>query len=224
MMLCRMAGKSSPAAANLQHMVSRLELQFLTQRLIFRILRIRQRLPRMLETRGRVSHRLIKPERVELIPKVIVLGDVAPAGAHTVGPQQMLHAIDKVQQIHTGHLAGGTARSLSLGEIQNEPLDHRRDVVSLPVTIDIGLAKSHIAEQGAALEKIAAANAHLGRDGRAMLPHHMRTTIGVHHSKPPVNEGLERQHEKPLIKSRLRRRRCGDGDVGVAGDGVVHGL
>ena len=94
-----MAGEAAPAAADLQHVIGGLESQLPAERVVLFDLRVAQRLAGRGEARARVGHRLVEPEAVEIVPEIVVLGDVAAAGREAVGAEEMQRAIVEFEQV-----------------------------------------------------------------------------------------------------------------------------
>jgi hypothetical protein len=70
-------GEAAPPAADLEHVVAGPEGERLAQALVLRPLRVGERLARVLEHGAGVRHRLVEHQCEELVPEVVVVGDVA---------------------------------------------------------------------------------------------------------------------------------------------------
>ena len=68
--------EAAPAAADLEHAIAGLEPELVADPLILAPLRVCERLVRPLEDRARVGHRLVEHQREEIVPEVVVVGDV----------------------------------------------------------------------------------------------------------------------------------------------------
>ena len=95
----RMAGESAPAAADFEHAIIRGEAQLAAERVVFFRLRGFEGLIRRGEIRAGVGHRRVEPQTVEIVPEVVVLGDVLPRGADAVRAEEMQGTIVKLEQV-----------------------------------------------------------------------------------------------------------------------------
>ena len=83
-----MKRERAPARSNLEHAIPRTEVEPLADALELRDLRALERHPLVLEERTRVAHRRIEHPREQLVPEVVVGGDIAPALALRAAAQQ----------------------------------------------------------------------------------------------------------------------------------------
>ena len=87
--LRRVQREAAPAGADLEQVVRRLELELAADEIEPRDLRVVQRLPRMLERRGRVHHRLVEEQPEEIVAEVVVRGDVAARAGAAVAAERV---------------------------------------------------------------------------------------------------------------------------------------
>ena len=67
---------STPAAADIHQCVSGLQLKFPANMFVLLLLCLLERVVLMTEVRTGVGHALVKPQLVEVIPEIVMVGDV----------------------------------------------------------------------------------------------------------------------------------------------------
>ena len=111
---CSVQRQAAPAAADFEQVVRRLELELSADEIEPRELGFVQRLPRMLERRGRIHHRLVEEQPEEIVAEVVVRGDVAARAGAAVAAE-CVHdlsqrrreprkpALQPVERVHVEH-------------------------------------------------------------------------------------------------------------------------
>lgn len=121
-------GKATPAAADLQHAMSRLQVHHPRQSGVLGALGVQQRLSRRLETRRGIGHRRVQPRAIEGVAQVIVGMDIAARSTAAVTIQSMP---DPVDQLHQG-IAIEQASNMVVVVDQRLQQDHQVRRVPLP--------------------------------------------------------------------------------------------
>src|SRR5581483_3520575 len=176
-----------PAAADLEHVVLRPELERRTEPLVLRSLRGFERLTLVLEDGARVRHRRVEHEREQLVTEVVVVRDVAPRAHEPVAPVQAGTQLEQPAHAGVPHPRGA-------GILEQE-LEQRDEVVALPLTCCIRLAEAELAARREAPEERAPAD--VEPDGRAP-------------AEPPDGAVRERHFERSALE--LGERMLEDAD------------
>ena len=79
-----MHGETAPPAADFEHLVGRLQAQLAAEHIVFADLRLLEVRPRLIPIGRGIGHGRIQPQREEVIAEIVVLFDVAAAGAAAV--------------------------------------------------------------------------------------------------------------------------------------------
>ena len=154
--LCRVAGHAAPAGPDFEQVVGGLEAEIAAERVILRGLGLLQReLGRDEEAAG-VSHRGVEPETVEVVPEVVMLGDVAAADLHRIGAEQVLHAVRAAQEIERERAAPGAGHAGGVLDVFDEPRYDRRQIIRVPIAVHVSLAETDVTEEHTALEEAGA--------------------------------------------------------------------
>ena len=99
-------GKSSPAAADFEHPVTRLELQFATDQIEFMQLSCFERIVFAEKQAARVEHSPVQKESVKIIAEVVVMVNVVPASTKRIGMQAVAHPRPETAQGRHQRMAG----------------------------------------------------------------------------------------------------------------------
>ena len=99
-------GKPTPAAADFQHPVTRLELQFATDQIEFMQLSCFERIVFTEKQPARVKHPLVQKERVKIIAEVVVMVNVVPASTKRIRMQAVAHPRQETAQGRHQRMAG----------------------------------------------------------------------------------------------------------------------
>ena len=158
-MFCSVTSHAAPAGTNLEQMIGGLEAKTAAERVIFRGLRLLQRQLGRDEEAAGVSHRGVEPEPVEIVSEVVVLGDIAAADLHRVGPEQVLHAVCTAEKIQRERAALGARHAGGVLDVFDEPREHGGQIIRVPLTVHEGLDEADVAEEHAAFEEAGAQDA-----------------------------------------------------------------
>ena len=123
----------APAAADLEHVVVRAELELVADHPQLAPLRVGERLAVALEHRARVRHRVVEEEREEVVAEVVVAADVPPRGEE---PGAAVEARPRMREAAQVRVAGGAALGVS-----RQQLEQRRQVVGAPLAGLVRLAE-----------------------------------------------------------------------------------
>src|SRR5437899_10713956 len=88
-------GKPTPATADFQHPVTRLELQFATDQIEFMQLSCFERIVFTEKQPARVKHPLVQKERVKIIAEVVVMVNVVPASTKSIRMQAVAQPLQE---------------------------------------------------------------------------------------------------------------------------------
>src|SRR5436190_7531469 len=150
-----MDGEASPAAADVEHAHSRLELELAADELELRSLRVLERLRSLLEQGAAVGHRLVEEESEELVRDVVVVAHRFRIASLRVAPPAgaKLSCRWLWQPIESRRAQGGAAEAKPLEhpELGRLPPSEQRDdaveVVHVDVPADIRAPQSDLARR-----------------------------------------------------------------------------
>ena len=134
--LCRHLRKTAPAAANLKDLRPPLETERIEHQTIFGDLARLQALGLMPEEGRGIAHRLIKPNRVEFVAKIIVSTDVAARAGLGVGPSEMEQPVDHALVEH------GPCRLVQRFAVLQVKAQDGRDVTAFDITRHVAFGKA----------------------------------------------------------------------------------
>ena len=215
--LHRVAREAAPAAADFQHVVAALDVEFAAKCVVFFKLRDFQRVVRRGENGAAVSHRGVEPELVKLVPEVVMLGDILLCSAHAIWADKVGDAVGKFQHAQRERADFRAGHRGGVFDVQHGPRDDALDAVRLPLAIDVAFTKPDITKEHAALEKSGIADAYPSADFRSGSSKVALRAIGqFQHERASSHLAHCIEHE-PLEKTG-RWFRGGGG-----GEGFVHG-
>ena len=149
--------KGAPAAADLEQVVVGPQAELVADATELPELRIRESLVLALEDGAGVRHRLVEHRREELVPEVVVVGDVAPRAAEAVPAVRSRPGLEDPPDARVP-----LGRGLGVDE---EKLEERRQIVGRPLPGGVRLAQPELAAGGDPPEETAVVDRE--PDGRA---------------------------------------------------------
>ena len=135
-------GQAAPAAADLEDVVRRLELELVDDEVELVELRLVERVLGRLEVGARVHPRLVEEEPVHVVAQVVVLRNVAPRPLHRVGSRVVRHRLrpgpDPVEQ------AQPLLRRVDGRHVLRQHVEEVGQVVGLELAGHVALAETDI--------------------------------------------------------------------------------
>lgn len=143
----RVSGERAPAGTDFQEVVGRAQLQLVAQALELVVLRTLQRFIRMLVPGARVLQVGVEEQLEELIPEIVVRGDVVAAAAARVRSAEMRDARELPRQPRPGAVEARECVAIAQGQPQQGNEIRRR-----PLASHVRLAQAAVAREDRARE------------------------------------------------------------------------
>ena len=201
--LGRIDGEPAPAGPDLQHMVGGRKVELCADPLQLGERGLFQGGPRRVEDRAGVHHRGVEEAPEQLVPQVVMRGDLPARAADRVAPQPA-HPALHWDQHRREHAAQGVERT----NVQSGDAGQRDEVRALPQAVHVGLAQADAAAQERPVE---ARRAHLQGDPQRAQGRCVAEGVALgaldEGQLTIVNATQQAQHEatgQPVAPARLR--------------------
>ncbi len=176
----RFLREPAPAAADLEHALPRREPEQLGDGRVFALLRRFERLAPVREKGRGIGHAAIEPERVEIVPEIVVIGDVALAAGPRVAAEHVADALDRAR----GEAAVGVEAKRAL--VHHGKLHQPDEIRAIPIAIHIGFGKADRAAEDEAPRDARMVDREADRRLGAGVPERQHRSARRHEREPPV--------------------------------------
>jgi hypothetical protein len=203
-------------------MIAGFEMELFAEGVVFGDLCGFERLVRVGELGGGVGQGGIEPELVEVVSEVVVLLDVAAAGAQAVRAHHELDAVHELEEADHFEALGGSAQLRIRLDVDDEPVEHGAEVLRVPPAVCIGLAEADAAEACDVNEEGQRFSHGEVRGGfpEARITKVKGLTTWEVHPQPSLGERVQRTQNQPAMQATLRQRER----PAVAGEWLVEVL
>ena len=193
---------AAPTRSHLEQMVVGTKLEFAADPVEACLLRLFEGHVVPLPKSGRIHHRRVEPERVEIISKVVVIGDVATTPVFRVASHSVIEAFD---------CASDEAEPAAVEVTQTsgcpEQDSHgRNQVVGRPKPVHVALARAEAAAEGDGGPCIGVVDLDGGSRPRIASAKHVGPSL-VDHGELTEGDFVQAIHDEAACEPRRERRR-----------------